>query len=106
MVELKNMSLRFLIRDGNECTVESLIGDVDLVRGTRRTRLEYEQLHRQLEIRRNGPHPLLPECEERRKAALNLMFPRHFVKASSLQMTSSTYQTKLRQAKDQDTFCF
>ena len=38
--EIIDFAFRFLLRDANECTVESLIGDVDFVKGTRRTRIQ------------------------------------------------------------------
>lgn len=101
-------ALRFLIRDGNECSVESLIGDIDLTKSAssnRRSRIIYENLHKQMFIRRNGPHPLL--SEHYRKRTLNKLFPSgwNFIKAN-LNLPSKAYTTRLNKTKADTTFCF
>ena len=103
--EISHLGHHFLVRDGNECTVEALIGDVDFVKGRRRTRISYKHLHQQLFIRRNGPHPLV--SEEVRKKALDSVFGQRwrFVKAGPLTLPSQVYATQLKKAKEQS-FCF
>ena len=62
--EVCQYAFRFLLRDSNECTVESTIGDIDYVKGgkgTQRTRLTYQHHHNQMFIRKNGPNPMLSE---------------------------------------------
>lgn len=109
--DIKNIiefSLRFLIRDANECSVETLIGDVDHVKSIKRTKLQYENLHKQLFIRENGPHPLL--SDEIRKKALNELYPRgwHFLKSQVLTSSTSSkvFQSHLNRARLNNTYCF
>ena len=104
--QIIDYALRFFIRDGNKCPVESLIGDVDFVKGTRRTKLEYENMHKQMFIRKNGPHPLL--SENVRKCILNKMFQKgwHFIKGANLTLPSTVYQTKMKKIKYQEDYCF
>ena len=95
------------MRDSNECSVETLIGDVNYVKGTRRNRLEYENLQSQIFVKRNGPHPLLSETL--RKDALNFMYLNgwQFTKPKTFGCFASTaYNNVLKQAKLQNTYCF
>ena len=41
------ISFQFLICDGNECSVECLIGDIDHIKDNGRNRLLYENIHSQ-----------------------------------------------------------
>ena len=73
--EVIDYAFRFLLRDCNECTVESTIGDIDYVKGgkgSRRTRLTYTNHHEQMFIRKNGPPALL--SADLRKQALDRVF--------------------------------
>ena len=81
--DIISLAFQFLIRDRNECSVESLIDDVGFVKGDRRTRLTYENAFQQMFIRRNGPHPLLSKIL--RMKALQAMDPQpKFIKKNRL----------------------
>lgn len=105
-------AMRFLIRDFNECSVESLIGDVEFVKGgkgSRRTRLHYETLHEQMFIRKNGPHPLL--SVQLRKEALDRVFEKtkkwkFIISHNFSNMPSKVFASRLQNAKLADNCCF
>ena len=59
VISILAYAFEFLIREGNEYSVEVLIGDIDFVKTDRRNRITYDNLLMQMFIRRNGPHPLL-----------------------------------------------
>lgn len=108
---IKNYALRFLIRDQNECIVESLIGDVAYVKSEKRKSLSYEKMHEQMFLRKNGPHPML--SKDFREKVLNALFvdtqgclsawrfllSKHFKNAHS-----KTYMTYLTKAQAHSSF--
>ena len=106
-----DFSLRFLIRDYNECSVESLIGDITFVKGgkgTRRTRISYQSIHEQMFVRKNGPDPL--KSSQFRKEVLDKVFENadawNFIVSMPLpHVPSRTYNTHMKRANE-DTYCF
>ena len=110
--EVIDYAFRFLLRDSNECTVESAIGDIDYVKvgkGTRRTRLTYENHHNQMFIRKNGPSPMV--SESLRIQALQYVFQDqqswNFIVSRNLASMPSQLLTKrLRKAKQKVDCCF
>lgn len=97
--------LKVLVRDYNECTVESVIGDIAFVKGgkeSRRSRIGYKTHQRQQFVRENGPDPLL--SYDVRIEALNRQFQNqrvwNFLKSIRLgNIPSSTFSTLLQLAK-------
>lgn len=54
LMEIKQFAMRFLIRDANERSVESAIGDIEMINASRRSNLSYDHFHKQMFIRQNG----------------------------------------------------
>ena len=108
LIGIITFAFEFLIRDGNECSVESLIGDIKHVKDLRRNRLNYDNMLRQLFIRRNGPHPLLSKTL--RMKALKAMDPEpRFITRLSIfseSTSSATYMNRVKAAKLDDNYCF
>ena len=110
--EIIQYAFRFLLRDCNECTVESAIGDIDYVKGgkgTRRSTLTYANHQEQMLLRKNGPHTLF--SADLRKEALDHYFQNkdqwNFIVSRHLaSMPSAVFASKLRKAKDNDNCCF
>ena len=101
-------AFEFLIRDGNECSVEALIGDIDYVKTDRRNRITYDNLLKQLFIRRNGPHPLLSKSI-RLQALKRIPTKPTFITQGSVfteSTSSTTYSNKLKALKMTNTYCF
>ena len=53
-MEIKQFAMRSLIRDANERSVESAIGDTEMINTSRRSHLSYDHFHKQMFIRQNG----------------------------------------------------
>ena len=110
--EMIHMALCFLVRDQNECAVESLIGEITTVDSSSRPRILHETVTKQAFVHRNGPHPLL--SEEVRKAALDKLFPKslfpngwHFLSAERIgKFHSTTVSRHENEAKNTNNFCF
>ena len=71
--DIIHFALSFLVRDQNECSVESLIGDIQEVDSSNRPRLLHETATMQEFVEKNGPSPLF--SWDLRKRTLNQMFP-------------------------------
>ena len=71
--DILHFALSFLVRDQNECSVESLIGDIQEVDSSNRPRLLHETATMQEFVQKNGPSPLF--SWDLRKRTLNQMFP-------------------------------
>ena len=59
--EIIQFAFSFLVHDQNKCFVESLIGDIQHIDSSDRSRLNREIATLQEIIKQNGPHPLLSE---------------------------------------------
>jgi hypothetical protein len=102
-----HFALCFLVRDQNECSVESLIGDIQNVDSSDRPRISHETVTMQEFIKQNGPHPLM--SEDLRRKALDSLFPSgwHFLSAERIgKFHSSTVSNHLQKAKEGNNFCF
>ena len=69
--EIIQFAFSFLMRDQNECSVESLIGDIQYIDSSDRSRLSHETATMQEFIKQNGPHPL---SEDLRRKSLDHLF--------------------------------
>ena len=108
VISILAYAFEFLIRDGNECSVEVLIGDIDFVKTDRRNRITYDNLLMQMFIRRNGPHPLLSKSL-RLKVLKKIPTKPTFITQGSLftgSTSSTTYSNKLKALKTTNTYCF
>ena len=56
--DIIHFALSFLVRDQNECSVESLIGDIQEIDCSNRPRLSHKTATMQEFVRKNGPSPL------------------------------------------------
>ena len=95
------------MRDKNECSVESLIGDIQEIDSSKRPRLSHETATMQEFVRKNGPSPLF--SWELRKRTLNQMFPNgwHFLVADRVgRFQSCAVSTVIADSKASDDFCF
>ena len=104
--QIIHFALSFLARDQNECSVESMIGDIQAIDNSSRPRLSHECATMQEFIRKNGPKPLA--SWELRKRVLNEMWPMgwHFLSADRVGKFQSTVVSSLvSEAKSSD-FCF
>ena len=70
--EINNYAFRFLIKDQNECLVESLMGAVDDVVILVRNSLSYDTAIKIIFVKRNVPTPF--SSQELRKKLLDDMF--------------------------------
>ena len=110
--EIIHMALCFLVRDQNECAVESLIGEISSVDSSSRPRISHETVTKVEFVHRNGPHPLL--SKEIRKAALDKLFPKiqfpngwHFLTCERIgKFHSVTVKRHETEAKNANNFCF
>ena len=110
--EIIHMALCFLVRDQNECAVESLIGEISSVDSSSRPRILHETVTKVEFVHRNGPHPLL--SKEIRKAALDMLFPKiqfpngwHFLTCERIgKFHSVTVKRHETEAKNSNDFCF
>ena len=105
--EIIHFALCFLSRDQNECSVESLIGDIQTIDSKTRPRLSHETATMQEFVRQNGPNPLL--SKDLRRKALDRMWPKgwHFLVAERIgRFQSATVLSQLERAKEKDNFCF
>ena len=104
--DLIHFALSFLARDQNECSVESMIGDIQIVDNTNRPRLSHESATMQEFIRKNGPKPLV--SWDLRKRVLNEMWPMgwHFLVAERVGKFQSTVVSSLVSEAESDDFCF
>ena len=106
------MALCFLVRDQNECAVESLIGELTSVDSSSRPRISHETVTKQEFVHRNGPHPLL--SKDIRKAALDKLFPKsqfpngwHFLSSEKIgKFLSTTVSRHKTEAEKANNFCF
>ena len=95
------------MRDQNECSVESLIGDIQEVDCSNRPRLSLETATMQEFVRKNGPSPLF--SWDLRKKTLNQMFPNgwHFLVADRVgRFQSRAVSTVIADSKASDDICF
>ena len=105
--DIIHFALSFLVRDQNECSVESLIGDIQEIDCSNRPRLSHKTATMQEFVRKNGPSPL--SSWELRKKNLNQMFPNgwHFLVADRVgRFQSRAVSTAIANSKATDGFCF
>ena len=105
--EFIGYSIHFLIQDQNECSVESVIGDIQKIDSRFRPRLKHETVEKQEFLTKNGPDPLL--SKNLRFKALDRMWPEgwHFLVSEMLGRTqSATVTTLLKHAKKENKFAF
>lgn len=110
--EVIQFSFIFLLRDSNECTVESTISDINYVKGgkaSRRCALTYANHHDQMVVKINGPDPL--ESSTLRRKALNRLFADkdswNFIISRRLATFQSTVcRNKKKKAVNNNTYCF
>lgn len=99
-------ALCFLVRDQNECSVESLIGDIQEIDSKNRPRLSHKTATMQEFVRKNGPNPLT--SWELRKKALDRIWPKgwHFLVADRVGRFQSAVVTSLVSDAKTDDYCF
>ena len=105
--EILHFAMCFLVRDQNECSVESLIGDIERVDCSDKPRLVHETVTKIMFVKRNGPNPLL--SNDVRKKALDRHFPNgwHFEVQQRLgKLHSSVVSRLLKDAKSSNNYCF
>ena len=95
------------MRDQNECSVESLIDDMQEVDCSNCPLLLHETATMKAFVRKNGPSPLF--SLDLRKKTLNQMFPNgwHFLVADRVGcFQSRAVSTVIADSKASDDFCF
>lgn len=105
--ELMDFCLRILVRDQNEGSVETVIGDIQYTDSKSRPRLKHETVFQQEFLKRNDPHPLL--SKNFRFKALDMMFPEgwHFLVGDRLgKLQSTTVANALLKAKQENRYVF